>query len=175
MFTDPKKPHAQPPSLQCKAAESKHLAPALLPVLKTLLLGPRSLHGASSAVPGRTCESSSLFLTSAEKILVEDLAKGFLDSYAWLSAWALEKRKCTFHKVIKFHIFQHLILNARFLNPRGHWTFKDEDFVGRQHPGSFSEHGGEVYKTLSKGVAQVQHSSSTALDQARCFAGHEAV
>ena len=36
MFTDLKKPHAQPPSLQCKAAESKHLAPALLPVLKTL-------------------------------------------------------------------------------------------------------------------------------------------
>ena len=62
---------------------------------------------------------------------MEDLAKGFLDSYAWLSAWALEKGKCTFHKVIKFHTFQHLILDARFLNPRGHWTCKDEDFVGR--------------------------------------------
>ena len=36
-----------------------------------------------------------------------------------------------FHIVVKHHTFQHLVLNARHLNPRCHWNFKSEDFVGQ--------------------------------------------
>ena len=36
-----------------------------------------------------------------------------------------------FHVVIKFHTFLHLIQGAKFLNPRFHWCFRSEDFVGK--------------------------------------------
>ena len=32
---------------------------------------------------------------------------------------------------MKHHTFQHLLENAKFLNPKTHWTFSSEDFVGK--------------------------------------------
>ena len=41
------------------------------------------------------------------------------------------KAETFFHIVLKRHTFYHLVQNSKFLNPRFHWCFKSEDFVGR--------------------------------------------
>ena len=59
------------------------------------------------------------------------LAKGFLDTYSLLNQWGEEEERLLFHKVYKFHSFQHLVENSRYLNPKGTWCFSNEDFVGK--------------------------------------------
>ena len=54
-----------------------------------------------------------------------------LSLYSHLSGWALEKGRTLFNIVMKHHTFQHLLENAKFLNPKTHWTFSSEDFVGK--------------------------------------------
>ena len=72
-----------------------------------------------------------MILSHEDHISAMKLAEEFLDSYDWLNKWALEKGNLLFHVVMKFHTFMHLVRNAQFLNPRFHWCFKSEDFVGR--------------------------------------------
>ena len=45
--------------------------------------------------------------------------------------WSLEKGRHSFAIVVKHHTFIHLLWNSEFLNPKRHWNFKGEDFVGR--------------------------------------------
>ena len=72
-----------------------------------------------------------MYLAKGKHDQVMDLAKGFLEDYAILACWAQAKKRSLFHTMHKHHTFLHLIQNAKFLNPRFHWCFKSEDFVGR--------------------------------------------
>jgi hypothetical protein len=77
-------------------------------------------------------DQAGIFLTTLELNSVKSSAEAFLDSYAWLHDWAEANGRNLFHTgPLKFHTFWRSILNARFLNPKCHWTFQDEDFVGR--------------------------------------------
>jgi hypothetical protein len=53
----------------------------------------------------------------------EDLEKGPQSN--------LEEGRKNFNIVMKSHTFQHLVENSKFLNPKTHWTFSSEDFVGK--------------------------------------------
>ena len=71
-------------------------------------------------------------MTDAEFNLASSCAEQFLEDYAWLHEWAEGAGRNLFHNgAFKFHTFHHVVQNSRFLNPKCHWTFMDEDFVGR--------------------------------------------
>ena len=76
-------------------------------------------------------DKAEIFLTADEYKDALEKAEAFLDNYSWLNKWALEKERNLFHIVIKHHTIWHLVLNSKYLNPRCHWCFKSEDFVGR--------------------------------------------
>ena len=76
-------------------------------------------------------------------------AKGFLDNYSMLNAWALEEGNLLFHKVMKFHTFQHLVENSKHLNPRACWCFQNEHWVGQMSQLVFSVSPGVKMTKLS--------------------------
>ena len=138
MFASVKSPFASNPSLSAKAAESKHFAPALLHVCKAAL-NPENVveqHIVQSLEDickvADIFDKASVFLTDAEFNVASSSAVQFLEDYAWLHEWAEGAGRNLFHNgAFKFHTFHHLVQNSRFLNPKCHWTFMDEDFVGR--------------------------------------------
>ena len=81
------------------------------------------------------------------------LGKGFLDEYAWLNQWSLEKGRNSFNIVAKHHTFIHLLWGSRHLNPRLQWCFKSEDFVGQVS---------RVAHSISMGVASARLSQKLA-------------
>jgi hypothetical protein len=138
MFASTKAPFASHPQLSTKAAESKHFAPALLHVCKAALDPEneveqkivRSMESICQVVD--TFDKASEFLTEAEFKVASSCAEQLLEDYAWLREWAERSSRNLFHTgPLKFHTFLHLVQNSRFLNPKCHWTFMDEDFVGR--------------------------------------------
>jgi len=137
MFTQEKTPHAQRPFLTAKGGECKHLAPALLLVCRKILNNANEVDQHIVLALESICnlvklfDTCPMFLSPEDHVSAMELAKEFLDSYDWLNKWALEKGTLLFHVVIKFHTFMHLVRNSKFLNPRFHWCFKSEDFVGR--------------------------------------------
>ena len=41
-------------------------------------------------------------------------AESFLQYHAWLNKWSFEKGRLSFHVMIKFHTFYHLVQNSQF-------------------------------------------------------------
>jgi len=132
-----KSPFAVHPHLHAKAAETKHLAPAVLDVCKALLDRDNPVDTKIVCALENICQlvdlfdMADMFLTSEEHSVALTKALAFFDAYAWLNKWAIDNDRLQFHIVMKFHTFWHLVRNSKFLNPRCHWCFKDEDFVGR--------------------------------------------
>ena len=112
-------------------------APALLAVCKQVLSEANEVDNHIVAALENIVQLTDLFdqchmfLTPAEHSLALQKAELFLDNYDWLNKWALEEGRKLFHIVIKHHTFLHLVQNSKFLNPRFHWCFKSEDFVGK--------------------------------------------
>ena len=76
-------------------------------------------------------DDADVFLTEPEWLKVMSLSEKFQDRYAYLSSWAREKWRKLFNIVMKCHTFQHLVENSKFLNPKTHWAFSSEDYVGK--------------------------------------------
>jgi hypothetical protein len=138
MFCKKKAPFAQHPALSAKAGESKHFALALLQVCKEVLDKGSAVDQHIVRALQNICEvvalfdATDIFLTDKQSSKALNLALAFLDDYAWLHNWAESQDKNLFHTgPLKFHTFYHLVLNSKFMNPRFHWTFRNEDFVGR--------------------------------------------
>ena len=159
MFTNPKSPHVQHPFLNAKGAECKHLAPALLQVCTSILDSRNQVDShivkALQGICNLTAlfDGCSMFLSDGEYQLALRHAEVFLDSYDFLHKWALEKGSMLFHITIKFHTFWHLVKNSRHLNPRFHWCFKSEDFVGKVSQLGFSVSMGTSAPRMSVKVA----------------------
>ena len=136
MFCDPDKVHANWPALNTKAGETKHLLPALLFVTR-LLNDSSPLH--THMIEAMrfmlaiilVWDQADAVLTTEEAGKCMDLMGSFYREYNWLNIWASENERYLFHVVQKFHMFYHLVYNARFLNPRMSWCFKAEDYVGK--------------------------------------------
>ena len=160
-ISDPKSPWASRASLDCKAGESKHLLPALVPVLEKMFEGttkPEELHMLSAASSLEKLvslwDAADLFLTEEQFAQSLTLGKEFLDSYKWLNSWSLEKGRNSFGIVAKFHTFIHLLWNCQFGNPRGHWNFRGEDFVGHMSKMAHSVSFGVSSCKISQKLAQ---------------------
>lgn len=138
MFTEVGKPWASWANLGTKAGESKHLLPALVPVMQNLfetsaepceqhmLLAATSLEKLVSL-----WDQSGTFLTQREYEKSLQLGGTFLNSYSYLNNWSLEKDRKSFHIVPKHHSFLHLLWGSKHLNPKAAWCFAGEDFVGQ--------------------------------------------
>ena len=157
MFTTEKSPHQQHAFLDAKGGECKWLAPALLQVMKKMLgKSMRSCHShmikALEALVQLVFlwDNAGPFLTEGEFLMSMSLATTFLQEYTWLNNWAQAEDRKLYHKVMKFHQFIHLVKNSRFINPRYHWCFKSEDFVG---------HCARLGHSVSMGVAATKLST----------------
>ena len=159
MFCDPKQPHSAFPTLSIKGSEAKHLLPAMLVVCKTMLR--KEIWHEQCVLDAMGCmvklvelyDNADIFLEEKEWGTAFTLGKGFLDSYSLLSEWACEQDLKLFHIVCKFHSFQHMLENSRFLNPRAHWCFSNEDFVGKMSLLTYSISPGVGASRLSMKVA----------------------
>ena len=138
MFTNAERPWLGKATMDCKAGESKHLLPALVPVLEKMFAGTKKEEEKKMLSAAKSLEKlvalwdeAGKFLTPAEFSKGMALGKEFLLAYKWLNAWSLEKGRHSFAIVVKQDTFIHLLWNSKFLNPKRHWNFKGEDFVGR--------------------------------------------
>ena len=138
MFTNVKSPHAAPPVLKCKAAECRHLIPALALVARSKVVAdcPLSVHIAASL----ECLSRFYFaVTSSTDIVLpeaiarqaESMLNQCLLHCSWLYQWSNANDNCKFHLVPKHHFAKHLAASCKFLNPVKTWTYKSEDWVGQ--------------------------------------------
>ena len=159
MFTDPKKPHVSCPSLAIKGAEAKHLLPCLLHVGKQLLQ-PHVFHESCMLDAMQTMvdlvdlyDKSDVFLTVHEWQKAYTLGKEFLVAYHACYQWAQEEGRQLFNIVFKHHSFCHLVDNSRYINPRCHWCWSNEDFVGKISLLTFSVSPGVGASRLSLKVA----------------------
>ena len=158
MFVDPAKPHAAHPALSLKGSESKHFLPAFLQVCKSLL--KKDIWHESCMLDAMqnmqqlvdVYNRADVIPTAAEYKDAMTFAKGFLDTYSFLRDWALEEGKLLFHVVHKFHTFQHLAENSKFLNPKASWCFACEDFVSQMYQLVFSISPGVRSSKLCKKV-----------------------
>ena len=124
--------------LECKGAEARHLLPALIPVTQAAFAETMEdcedhMLRASTSLEKlvRMWDDLGTFPTTAEYEETLHLAGTFLRSYEWLNQWSLEKGRKSFNIVAKHHSFLHLVWKSRHLNPKLHWCFKGEDFVGQ--------------------------------------------
>ena len=135
MLCNPKEPHKSMAQLDLKASETKWFLQAFAPVLQNLV----SLEKEHEATMLQAVEDMAkltdlldqgdVFLTNGEWLKAMKLGESFLKKYSSLSAWALEKGRSD--ETSHFSTFSHLVENAKFLNPKTHWTFSSEDFVGK--------------------------------------------
>ena len=122
--------------MKCKASETKHLLPALLTVCLECNTGsPHDEHrlAAVNAMDKLVSlyDRAGIFLTSSQHNEALQLTSDFYDAYNWLQEWAVEEDRYLHHVVPKFHMFHHMVLNGKYLNPKVYWTFKAEDYVGK--------------------------------------------
>ena len=76
----------------------------------------------------RVWDDMGVFPTAAEYKQSLCLASAFLQSDDWLNKWSLEKDRLSFHLVAKHHSFS---VGQPVSQPKLHWCFKGEDFVGQ--------------------------------------------
>ena len=137
MFCNPKQPHSEHPQLNIKGAEAKHFLPAFLLVCRSMLRRDIWLELAMLEAMEhmqqlvQLYDEKDIFLSKEDWQQAWGLAKGFLDTYASLNAWAQEEQRPLFHIVHKFHSFQHMVYQSRFLSVRAFWCWSNEDFVGK--------------------------------------------
>ena len=99
MFTDPAKPWSSKASLDVKAAEAKHLLPALLPLLERMfpdmLAEERQMLAAATSLE-KLWDEADMFLSGSQYAKSLALGKEFLTAYKWLNSCSLEKGRNSF-------------------------------------------------------------------------------
>ena len=137
MITDPKEPNATWASLDSKGAECKHLAFALLPVVKEAFEKSAKPHEKQIVEAlGAITELITLWDNAANTLTSDEfdysilLAERFFNLYHDLNQWAADEGRSAFHVVHKFHTLLHTIQQAKYLNPKLNTCWRGEDFVG---------------------------------------------
>lgn len=135
MICDASKPHKTFACLEAKAAETKHLLPCLLAILREALPKDEPIHkpmlGCLSTFIeiGELYDAIGTFLAPSDFHKACSLAKRFFDSYHDLRQWALLKGRKQFHVTHKFHSYHHLIRNSKYLNYKSsHLGFQYTNF-----------------------------------------------
>ena len=144
---DALKPDSNWPKLKAKAAETRHLIPILCQIAEDLNDGSSHAKHRYETLKQATnlqkiIELEGMFMSQTAQECLVSSSKAFLVHYSCLKVWANENNFVGYHVVPKFHMgLVHLPTQASFLNPRFFWTYKAEDWVGRNaliaHSASF--------------------------------------
>ena len=79
----------------------------------------------------RTIENGGTHLSTGESERCLQCVTEALLAYTELARRALDKGRLLWNIVPKHHYWFHIGHQAKFLNPRVGWVFRDEDYVGR--------------------------------------------
>ena len=119
MLTDPQKHWSKYATLDAKGGETRHLLPALIPVMKTAFAETMDSAEENMIAVAESLEKlvklwddAGAFLTAQEYAKSLGLASTFLAKYHWLHLWSLEKDRKSFNIVAKHHTFIHLVWGA---------------------------------------------------------------
>ena len=138
MFCDTSTPYSHYPLLvnRVKAAETRHLVPILAnvfeslcnpddPVDKQILIVLQQLSKFYEIM-----DQADYIMTPAQVLSVQEHIHASLVAYRHLSAAADGANEWRWHEVPKIHHFLHIGLQALYGNPRFHWCYMEEDFMG---------------------------------------------
>ena len=176
MFTDPQKPWASKAVLDCKAGEAKHLLPAFVVCMEKLFHGTTDPHELKMLQAATSLEKlvklwdeADMFLSAKEFAKSMALGKEFLDAYKWLHDWSARESRNSFAIVAKHHTFIHLLWNSKFFNPRSHWCYRGEDFVGHiskmAHSVSFGVSAPKLSQKIAPKYRVLVHFLLTSMEQ----------
>ena len=133
MFTDD---HTGFPCLSAKCAEARHLVPVMV-----LVLEDRGINSRLDAHRLEACKQldrlytivseGDMFLTATEAAGILDSVERFLLHFNFLHDYWEKRGKLLYNITIKAHCLWHIAADAKYLNPRCHWAYDFEDFVGK--------------------------------------------
>lgn len=127
------------PVLRVKANEGRHLLPVLLHLL---LHDPRCNVEETAYVQYRkSCvtylcryyaivDNPDYFLDDESVREAQKCVQGFLESYVWLTDWALTNSKIRWQMTIKFHYYKHSCDQLPYLNPKHASCYTPESYLG---------------------------------------------
>ena len=128
------------PTLKAKAAESKHLAKAMLDVLERFpVVGGEWLNEYRHCVRCyklavrmlTIIDENDMFLSQSAGGELLDLTEKFQQHYHWLYVTAEAEGRYMWKFTTKLHCLWHTMYFGKWLNPKASWCFGFEDFVGR--------------------------------------------
>jgi hypothetical protein len=138
MVIDPKNLGGSFPCLRhMKAAESRHLAPAVLSLFREhsrhTVVEQHILASLEGLVGYYECADPKYGyrLPSAIATKLQSHINAVLLHYHWLNKWAIESGLMMFNEVPKFHYFWHIGQQSEHMNPTEGWVYLDEDYVGQ--------------------------------------------
>lgn len=136
MLCDVRRPHASFPSFKCKAAECRHLAPALAQLAAELCDGSLVSRRRRAALDALAAfysigDAEPMFMGAAASAASLECMEVMLKHYSWLRQEAERNGQLLYNEVPKCHFSWHLAYNNRFLNARYCWTYKCESWVGK--------------------------------------------
>ncbi len=137
----PKKPKKKVgfPCLKCKAAESRHLVPAMLKVceqrtasdeddhIRHLYLAYFHLDRMNEVV----FKADPLFLDNDQATALRFNCDSFMLHYNFLASSSRSRGRRLYNMPTKFHVAWHIADYGRYLNPMAATTYAWEDLVGR--------------------------------------------
>ena len=124
-----------PGYLRAKASASKHLTKAMAHVLERLPLDTvaqqtRLLCYQNLVAAHAIIDDGGLFWGEDQADCLCNHIHEFLLLYNVLVRDSIDRRTGHFNFTVKFHLAFHEALFARYLNPKAHWCFKYENFIG---------------------------------------------
>ena len=123
------------PCLSIKASECRHLMRPMLHLLERQL-SDSSFDGhiieayRSIVEVNEIVTSGGMTLTDAESTSLLESYDNFLLHSNFLATKAMEGGFCAFNMPCKFHEMRHICNFGKYTNPRAHWCYSFEDFIG---------------------------------------------
>ena len=138
-FTDPLRPHQSYPKLKGRAAEIKHVVPALLRAWNHYMDPTNAEHKRVQAVLEAQFDIQSCIDEGAgDAFMTDEACAGlcqavdrFLAQYSLLAHAADQAGFLIWNVAPKMYWLRHLAERSRYLHPRRSSCFTDEDYVGK--------------------------------------------
>lgn len=166
MFIDIKSPANSYPKLKGKAAEVKHLVPALAtvwehwmepddPIHQQILLGLRKSAEIDSILHRNASANS---LPAADRDAFASSIWIFLACQTSAARYFSDRGELEFDITVKSHCLAHCAMEAEYINPRKGWCYSGESFMNKcKTLGASAVRGNSAPKACSKMIGKYRH------------------